>query len=51
MSSIASIFRRFVPQLLHMIVLPIFFFAFMLILRPEGVVIMFPFVWTGVKPS
>ncbi len=31
---VSRIFRRFVPQLLHMIVLPIFFFAFMLIYRP-----------------
>ena len=48
MSSIASIFRRFVPQLLHMIVLPIFFFAFMLILRPEGVVYFLGKEWFGV---
>ncbi len=48
MSSIASIFRRFVPQLLHMIVLPIFFFAFMLILRPEGVVDFLGKEWFGV---
>ncbi len=34
MSQITNVFRRFIPQLLHMIVLPIFFFAFMLIYRP-----------------
>lgn len=34
MSAVSGIFRRFVPQLLHMIVLPIFFFAFLLIYRP-----------------
>lgn len=34
MSQVSKIFRRFVPQLLHMIVLPVFFFAFMLIYRP-----------------
>ncbi len=34
MSKVSKIFRRFVPQLLHMIVLPLFFFSFMLIYRP-----------------
>lgn len=34
MGQIAKIFRRFIPQLLHMIVLPIFYFSFMLIYRP-----------------
>lgn len=34
MSAVANIFRRFVPQLLHVIVLPVFFFAFLLIYRP-----------------
>lgn len=48
MSNVASIFRRFVPQLLHVIVLPIFFFAFMLILRPEGVVDFLGNEWFGV---
>ena len=37
MASVSSIFRKFVPQLLHALVLPIFFFAFMLIYRPLGV--------------
>lgn len=36
MASISSIFRRFIPQLLHILILPIFFFAFMLIYRPDG---------------
>lgn len=34
MSQIPRIFNRFLPQLLHMIVLPLFFFAFILIYRP-----------------
>ena len=34
MSSFPTVFRRFIPQLLHVIVLPIFFFAFLLIYRP-----------------
>ena len=38
MSQVPTVFRRFIPQLLHVIVLPIFFFAFMLILRPKGIV-------------
>lgn len=38
MGGIPKVYRRFVPQLLHMIVLPLFFFSFMLIYRPFGVV-------------
>ena len=34
MSFIPSNFRRFIPQLLHVIVLPIFFFAFLLVYSP-----------------
>lgn len=37
MATVSKIFNRFVPQLLHMIVLPIFFFLFMLIYRPFGI--------------
>ena len=37
MAIVSKVFRRFVPQLLHTLVLPIFFFAFMLIYRPFGV--------------
>lgn len=36
MSQVSRIFRRFVPQLLHMIILPVFFFSFMMIYRPSG---------------
>ena len=34
MNQVSRIFRRFIPQLLHMIVLPVFFFLFMIIYRP-----------------
>lgn len=37
MANVSRIFSRFVPQMLHMIVLPIFFFIFMLIYRPFGI--------------
>lgn len=48
MSQISKIFRRFVPQLLHMIVLPVFFFSFMLIYRPSGSVEFLGGEWFGV---
>lgn len=34
MSAVPRLYRRFIPQLLHMIALPVFFFAFVLIYRP-----------------
>ena len=48
MSHIPTVFRRFIPQLLHVIVLPIFFFTFMLILRPKGIVEFLGNDWFGV---
>ncbi|MBR5300081.1 MAG: LytTR family transcriptional regulator [Bacteroidales bacterium] len=48
MSQISKIFRRFIPQLLHMIVLPVFFFAFMLIYRPANSVEFLGGEWFGV---
>ena len=48
MSQIPTVFRRFIPQLLHVIVLPIFFFTFMLILRPRGIVEFLGNDWFGV---
>ena len=48
MAQIASIFRKFVPQFLHMIVLPVFFFTFMLLLRPKGIVEFLSGEWFGV---
>lgn len=37
MNSLPAVFRRFIPQLLHIVVLPIFFFAFLLVYRPLDV--------------
>ena len=34
MSPVPRLYRRFIPQLLHILVLPVFFFAFILIYRP-----------------
>ncbi len=48
MSQISPVYRRFIPQLLHMIVLPIFFFFFMLIYRPFNSIDFFDGVWFGV---
>lgn len=48
MAQIASVFRRFVPQLLHMIVLPIFFFTFMLLHRSLGINGFLGSEWFGV---
>lgn len=48
MSQVSRIFRRFVPQLLHMIVLPIFYFAFMLIYRPFNAIGFMGSEWFGV---
>lgn len=48
MNQISRIFRRFIPQLLHMIVLPIFYFSFMLIYRPLGAVEFMGGEWFGV---
>ena len=48
MSTVALVFRRFVPQLLHVIVLPVFFFVFMLIYRPLEVWDFFGGEWFGV---
>ena len=48
MAQIASIFRKFVPQLLHMIILPLFFFTFNLIYRPMGIEAFLGREWFGV---
>ena len=34
MGTLPTVFKRFIPQLLHMVVMPIFFFVFLLIYRP-----------------
>lgn len=48
MSEIPRIFRRFVPQLLHVIVLPIFFFTFMIVYRPFNIMDFLGMEWFGV---
>ena len=48
MSKISSIYRKFIPQILHMIVLPIFFFTFMLVYRPFAVTDFLGSEWYGV---
>ncbi len=48
MSKVSKIFRRFVPQLLHMIVLPAFFFAFMIVYRPFNTMEFFGGEWFAV---
>ena len=48
MSQIPRLFRRFIPQLLHMIALPLFFFAFVLVYRPFGLDMLFGSQWFGV---
>lgn len=48
MVPLPRLFRRFMPQLIHMFVLPIFFFAFILIYHPFNLHIQFGNVWFGV---
>ncbi len=48
MSQISRIFRRFIPQLLHMIVLPLFFFSFMIIYQPFNAVDFFGGEWFAI---
>ncbi|MBE6233594.1 MAG: hypothetical protein E7118_03870 [Bacteroidales bacterium] len=48
MTEIPRIFRRFVPQLLHVIVLPVFFFSFILIYMPFGINDFLGEEWFGV---
>lgn len=48
MSVVARVYRRFIPQLLHMLILPVFFFAFMLIYRPYNIMDFFGYEWFGV---
>lgn len=51
MNSLPRIFKRFSPQFLHMILVPVFFFAFCLIYRPLGVEELFGEDWFGVRLS
>lgn len=45
---ISRAFRRFIPQLLHVIVLPLFFFAFMLLYKPFNADQLIGNEWYGV---
>ena len=38
MAQIPNVFRRFIPQLLHMIILPVFFFVFSLVYKPHDLI-------------
>ena len=48
MSQIPRLYRRFMPQLLHMIALPLFFFAFILVYRPYSMSDFLCGEWVGV---
>lgn len=48
MTEFPGVFRRFVPQLLYVIVLPIFFLTFMLVYRPFGISDFLGPEWFGV---
>lgn len=48
MTTVPRLFKRFMPQLIHMIVLPLFFFAFILVYRPFEVTEFFESSWFGV---
>lgn len=48
MAVVSPVFRRFIPQLLHIIVMPLFFFTFMLIYRPLGIESYLGQEWFGV---
>lgn len=48
MATVPGVFRRFIPQLLHALVLPIFFFVFLLIYRPADAVQLIGFNHFGV---
>ena len=51
MASTSPSFRKFIPQLLHIFVLPIFYFAFMLVYRPFGVNSLLGHDWFGVHTT
>ena len=48
MSQIPGTYRRFIPQLLHMVVLPVFFFVFTLIYNPFNAIDFLGHEWFGV---
>ena len=48
MTQVPRLFKRFMPQLIHMVVVPLFFFAFVLIYRPFDLMPFFGNEWFGV---
>lgn len=48
MTQVPKSYRRFIPQLFHMIVLPLFFFTFTLVYRPFDLTSFFGTAWFGV---
>ena len=48
MMQVPKQFRRFIPQVIHMIVLPLFFFAFILVYHPFDLISFFGSTWFGV---
>ena len=48
MNQVPKYYRRFIPQLIHMIVLPLFFFAFILVYQPFDLITFFGSSWFGV---
>lgn len=48
MTQVPRSYRRFIPQLIHIIVLPLFFFAFTLVYRPFELTAFFGTAWFGV---
>lgn len=48
MTQVPKSYRRFIPQLIHMIVLPLFFFTFTLVYQPFELTSFFGTAWFGV---
>lgn len=48
MGHVPKVFKQFIPQLLHVVVLPIFFFVFILVYRPFEVHSLLGHEWFGV---
>lgn len=48
MQQIPRLFGRFIPQLLHMLALPLYFFTFVLLYRPMGLYSLLGSEWFGV---
>lgn len=48
MSNLPRVYRRFIPQLLHVLILPVFYFTFMLVYRPFNIMEFLGKEWFGV---